>query len=108
MPELRSGRKATEQDRDSLDHFRMQREDEFTPDSTKLHVENFFHSVRTRQRPVADVELGHQASIVAHLANIAYRTGRKLRWDASRELFTDDDIACQLLSRAARPPWDLI
>jgi hypothetical protein len=38
MPELHPGRKATEKDRGSLDHFRMRREDAFTPDSTKLHV----------------------------------------------------------------------
>jgi hypothetical protein len=86
----------------------MKREDAFTRDSTKLHVENFFDCVRTRQRPIADVELGHQASNVAHLANIAYKTGRKLRWDAAQETFVDDEAASQLLSRRARHPWAII
>jgi hypothetical protein len=108
MPELHPGRKATEKDRGSLDHFRMQREDAFTPDSTKRHVENFFDCVRTRKRPIADVELGHQASNIAHLANIAYKTGRKLRWDAAQETSVDDQAASALLHRDARKPWDLI
>jgi predicted dehydrogenase len=108
MPELQPGRKATEKDRGSLDHFRMKREDAFTPDSTKLHVENFIDCVRTRKRPIADVELGHQASNVAHLANIAYKTGRKLRWDAAQEQFIEDETACAFLHRDARKPWDLI
>jgi predicted dehydrogenase len=108
MPELQPGRKATEKDRSSPDHFRMKREHAFTPDSTKLHVENFFECIRTRKHPVADVELGHQASNVAHLANIAYKTGRKLRWDAAQEQFIEDETACAFLHRDARKPWDLI
>ncbi|MCH5375314.1 MAG: Gfo/Idh/MocA family oxidoreductase, partial [Planctomycetes bacterium] len=108
MPELQPGQKATEQDRDSPAHYRMRREEAFTPDSTELHVRNFFDCMRTRKRPVADVELGHQASNVAHLANIAYKTGRKLRWDAGREMFVDDADACEYLRRLARPPWNLL
>jgi hypothetical protein len=61
--------------------------------------------MRARSRPVADVELGHQASNVAHLANIAYKTGRKLRWDEEKELFVDDPQASSLLRREARLPW---
>jgi len=86
----------------------MRREDAFTPDSTKLHVENLFDCVRTRKRLIADVELGHQASNVAHLANIAYKTGRKLRWDSDRDTFVDDEPATALLARDARKPWDVI
>jgi predicted dehydrogenase len=108
MPELAQGRKATEMDRGSLEHFRMKRDEAFTPDSTALHVENFFDCIRSRKRPVADVEFGHQASNVAHLANIAYRTGRKLRWDPGREEFINDRAASALLQRKAREPWNLI
>ena len=69
---------------------------------------NFIECVRTRRRPVADVEIGHRSTIAAHLGNIAYRTGRKLRWDSEKELFPDDPSACELLGRQARKPWDLI
>jgi predicted dehydrogenase len=108
MPELQPGRKATGADRDSLEHFRMPREEASSPDSTRLHVEDFLACVRSRKRPIADVELGHQATTVAHLANIAYKTGRKLRWDGQRERFLDDPEADRLLEREARKPWNLI
>jgi len=108
MPELNRGRKATAADRGSREHFRIDREEASSPDSTRLHVENFLECVRSRKRPVADVELGQQATNVAHLANIAYQTGRKLRWDGQRERFIDDAEADRLLARQARKPWDLI
>ncbi len=77
-------------------------------DATDKHVQNFIDCVRSRQRPAADVEICHKASTVAHLGNIAYRTGRKLRWDAAREEIVGDAAANALLGRAARKPWDLI
>jgi predicted dehydrogenase len=108
MPELHPGRKATAAERDSPEHFRMEREQASSPDSTRLHVENFLECVRSRKRPLADVELGHQATNVAHLANIAYKTGRKLRWDGRQERFVDDAEADRLLTREARKPWNLL
>lgn len=88
------------------DLFRMDAEQSSSPDSTSLHAENFIHCVRTRSRPVADIQIGHRASLVAHLGNIAVRTGRKLVWDAQQEQIVGDPDAAQLMSRAARKPWD--
>jgi hypothetical protein len=61
-----------------------------------------------RKKPAADVEIGHRSSLAAHLGNIAYRTGRKIRWDATGETIADDLKAAALLGRKARKPWDLI
>lgn len=77
-------------------------------DATPDHVRNFIECVRSRARPNADVETGHRSTLVAHLGNIAYKVGRKLRWDAEKETFPDDRQASALLSRAARKPWDLL
>src|SRR6185436_16587442 len=44
--------------------LRMQRRDAVGQDRTDLHVRNFIDCVRSRQRPVADVEVGHRSSIV--------------------------------------------
>ena len=41
------------------------------------------------------------------LANIAYKTGRKLKWDASQEHFVDDPQADTFLKREYRKPWHL-
>ncbi len=77
-------------------------------DRTDGHVKNFIDCVRSRQKPVADVEIGHRSTIVPHLGNIALRTGRRIRWDAAREDIIDDPGASALLERPARKPWDLI
>ena len=86
----------------------MQRKEASGEDATDLHVRNFIECVRSRQKPVADVEIGHRAAIVAHLGNIAYRVGRKIRWDAVKEEIVGDAQASELLARQARKPWDLI
>ena len=77
-------------------------------DATDLHVANFIECVRSRKTPNADIEIGHRSTTVPHLGNIAYKTKRKLVWDAAKEDFTNDAAASKLLGRKARKPWDLI
>jgi hypothetical protein len=54
------------------------------------------------------VETGHHSTNVAHLGNIAFRTGRKIHWESAKEEIVGDPEASKLLGRAARKPWDLI
>jgi predicted dehydrogenase len=72
------------------------------------HARNFLDCVKSRQRPVADVEDGHRTAAACHLANISLRTGRKIRWDADREEILDDREAAAMLERPYRPPWDAV
>ena len=53
----------------------------------------FIENCKSRRKPFADVETGHRSSIPALFANIAYKTGRKLKWDAIQEHFVDDPQA---------------
>jgi predicted dehydrogenase len=69
------------------------------------HGENFLHCVRTRQRAVCDVEIGHRTMSVCHLGNIAYWLRRPLKWDPAAERFLGDAEADRLLNRARREPW---
>jgi predicted dehydrogenase len=92
----------------AVEGFRTERVEVAGADATGLHLENFIECARTRQKPVADVEIGHRSTIVPHLGNIAFRTGRKIHWDAEREEILDDPKAAELLDRLARKPWDLI
>jgi len=72
------------------------------------HWQNFFDCVATRQTPRCPVEDAHRDASVAHLANIAFRTGRtELRWDPDREVIIDAPEATQMLARAYRAPWQL-
>ncbi len=77
------------------------------PSGLELHVQNFLDCLRTRKRPVADVEVGHESSSVSHLGNIAYRTGRIVKWDPGREQVIGDAEASRLVSREYRAPWKL-
>lgn len=77
-------------------------------DATGLHAKNFIECVRSRKPPAGDVEIGHRSTIVPHLGNIAYKTGRKLTWNAAKEDFEGAPEATRLLRREARKPWNLI
>jgi predicted dehydrogenase len=68
------------------------------PDGQALHVQNFLDCVRSRNTPNADIEVGHLSTRLCHLGNIAFRLGRKLRFDPVREAF-DDAEANKMLSR---------
>jgi predicted dehydrogenase len=88
------------------DHIARRHENEAEP--TPLHARNFIESVRSRKKPIADVEVGHRATLIGHLGNIAYRTGLKLDWDGEREEITNSAEANRMLTRIPRKPWDLI
>jgi predicted dehydrogenase len=88
--------------------LRMKRKEAAGQDATGEHARDFIECVRSRKKPAADVAIGHRATIVPHLGNIAYRTGRKIRWDAAKEEIVGDPLAAALLGRQARKPWDLI
>lgn len=74
---------------------------------TKHHMRNFLDCVRTRNRPNADVEIGHRTAVFCHLGNISTRLGRTLHWQADSERFDSDDEANRLLERPYRGPWSL-
>ena len=51
---------------------------------TPLHVANWVECVKSSEEPNSPVELGHRVILAAHLANLSYRTGKKIFWDADR------------------------
>ncbi len=72
-----------------------------------LHLRNWLDCIRSREKPICDVEIGHRSATVCHLGNIARWTGRKLRWDPVKEVFPDDDEANEFLDRQRRKPYEL-
>ena len=71
------------------------------------HMRNFLECVRSRERPSADVEIGHRTAVFCHLGNIATRLKRSLEWDPESETFISDAEASQWLSNSYRSPWTL-
>jgi len=52
---------------------------------TPLHVRNWLDAVKANKDPSSPIELGHRVITAAHMANMAYRTGRKVLWDEKKE-----------------------
>ena len=75
--------------------------------SLNRHAREFLRCVRDRTRPAADIEVGHWSTNPGHLMNIAWRVGRKIRWDAEKEQVIDDDEANALVTKPYRAPWTL-
>jgi hypothetical protein len=71
------------------------------------HNQNFLDCVKSRKRPICDVEIGHRSATVCHLGNIVARLGRPVRWDPSAERIVGDDQAAAMLSRPYRSPWTI-
>ena len=71
------------------------------------HYANFIKAVRAHDKSIlnAPVETAHLASGLAHLGNIAYRTGRTLYFDPATEKFVKDKEADKYLSRPERKPF---
>jgi hypothetical protein len=76
-------------------------------DGGNAHVADFMDCLKTRKRPVADIEIAHRSTNTCHLGNIAYKVGRKLFWDSETETFRNDPEANAHLSREARPGYEL-
>ena len=70
-------------------------------------MQNWFDCIKSRKRPVADVEIGHRSAVVCHLGNIARWVGRKLQWDPETETFPGDHQANAYLQRPMRKPYQL-
>ncbi len=73
------------------------------------HFQNFIDCVRSRKREELHCEVleGHLSTTLCHLANISYRTGRKLSFDPATERFRGDEEANALLTREYREPYTL-
>jgi len=76
-------------------------------DPRPAHVRNFLDCVKSRRQPVLNLELGHHVSTVAHLGNIAFRSGHKITWDAASEKIVGDREADKFVGVKYRKPWHL-
>jgi predicted dehydrogenase len=72
---------------------------------SKNHYQNFLDCIKSRQKPIADVEIGHRTATVCHLGNIAVRLGRKIQWDPAKEQIIGDNEAAAMLTRPYRAPY---
>ena len=76
-----------------------------TGTSTQTHVRDFFNCVKSRGRTAANADVMRKSHIACHAAAIAWKLGRKLKFDPVTEEFVGDDEANRMRSQSAREPW---
>jgi predicted dehydrogenase len=81
--------------------------DDEIPDRSANHMKDFFDSVRLGREPASPIECAVESDIACHVADIAIREGRPLRWDPAAERFENGEKANARLSRPMRGPWTL-
>jgi predicted dehydrogenase len=72
------------------------------------HMRNFFECIKTREQPISDVVTHHRAMTTCHLANIAIRLGRALKWDPEMEQIVGDDAANAWVKREQRKGYEIV
>ena len=71
------------------------------------HIENFFDCMVSREKPNADVEIGHRSISVCHLIGLTRDLNRRLKWDPDKEQFVGDAEANKLVDRPRRKGYEL-
>ena len=68
-------------------------------------IRDFHESVVTRQKFGLNEQNAMRSNILTHLASIAIRTGRTLRFDPETQRFIGDEEANRLAYPPMRAPW---
>ncbi len=71
------------------------------------HDREFLDCIKSRELPTCDLEKHYPLSVTLNLGNIAFKVGRKIRWDAEREQIVGDNEANSLVQPNYRRPWSL-
>jgi predicted dehydrogenase len=75
-------------------------------DTIAMNERDWLSCMRTRQRPLCEVEDGHKVAVACHLANMSLRLGRAIQWDPNKEQVIGDKEAGAMCYRTYRAPWD--
>jgi predicted dehydrogenase len=69
------------------------------------HYRDFTNSIKSRKKPICDIETGHRSATVCNLGNIAFETKRPLSWNPKKETFKNDKEAEAMLGRKLKQEW---
>lgn len=75
---------------------------------SKDHTDNFLSCIHDGKPTSTPAEISHRSITIAHLANIALRTGSSsLKWNPQTETIDGNAAAAKLLAKEWRKPWVL-
>ena len=69
------------------------------------HKADFLQAIKTRKRPITDVEIGARSATGCHLINLAYFHGQRMQWDPAKNDFTGGTGDPKWLTREYRGGW---
>jgi len=81
--------------------------DEINLPRPKSHHDNWVECIRSRERPIADVEIGARSVTVCHLANLGYWHRKPFKWDPQSWTFAGGTGDATWLDYERRDPWRL-
>ncbi|HOA51599.1 MAG: Gfo/Idh/MocA family oxidoreductase [Thermogutta sp.] len=75
------------------------------------HHRDWLNAIRENRQPICPVEVGARSVTVCHLGNLAYWTGKRLKWDPKNWRFVEPTEANEWLDgirrEPRRDPWQL-
>jgi predicted dehydrogenase len=72
------------------------------------HKQNFYRCIREGGLPISDVYSHVQTMNTCHLASIAARLNRVIKWDPKKEEIVGDDMAAAMASREKRQGFEIM
>lgn len=85
----------------------FQRPDPFIPKSIGHHAE-WIHAAKTGAPTTCNFDYSGWLTEANHLGNVAFRTGKKLIWNAAKMEATNAPEAAPLIRREYREGWELV
>ena len=70
------------------------------------HIQNFLDCIRSGEKPNSEIEEGQKSTLLCHLGNISYRTGRTIHFDPQTRKIVGDSDAEKYWRREYRPGWE--
>lgn len=69
------------------------------------HKQDFLDAVKSRSKPICDVEIGARSVTACHLLNFGYYYGKKFQWDPATNNFANGTGDAKWLTRDYRGQW---
>jgi predicted dehydrogenase len=77
-------------------------------DTMMMNERDWVDCMRSRKKPLCELEEGHRVAVASNLANMSLRLGRAIHWDPDKEVVIGDKEAQAACVRPYRAPWDKV